>query len=83
MGKSRPRVAMPTISREALNVDGETAWRVPPMQPDEAPRLFVDRAAATRRSRTPTLAPEQDAALHDRCAEIVREMPSQIFQTLI
>jgi len=43
-----PRVTILTTSREALNVDGETAWRVPPMQPDEAGQLFVDRAAATR-----------------------------------
>jgi predicted ATPase len=43
-----PRVTILTTSREALNVEGETAWRVPPMQPDEAGRLFVDRAAAAR-----------------------------------
>jgi len=43
-----PRVTILTTSREALNMDGETAWRVPPMQPDEAGRLFVDRALATR-----------------------------------
>lgn len=43
-----PRVTILTTSREALNVDGETAWRVPPMQPDEAGRLFVDRAVAAR-----------------------------------
>ena len=43
-----PRVTILTTSREALNVDGETAWRVPPMQPDEAGKLFVDRAAAVR-----------------------------------
>ena len=43
-----PRVTILTTSREALNVDGETTWRVPPMQPDEAGHLFVDRAAAAR-----------------------------------
>jgi predicted ATPase len=43
-----PRVTILTTSREALNVEGETAWRVPPLQPDEAGRLFVDRAAAAR-----------------------------------
>ena len=43
-----PRVTILTTSREALSVDGEMAWRVPPMQPDEAGRLFVDRAAVVR-----------------------------------
>ncbi len=43
-----PRVTVLATSREALNVDGETAWRVPAMQPDEAARLFVERAAAAR-----------------------------------
>ena len=43
-----PRVTILTTSREALNVEGETPWRVPPMQPDEAERLFVERAAAAR-----------------------------------
>ncbi|MEO6061129.1 MAG: AAA family ATPase, partial [Thermoflexales bacterium] len=33
-----------TTSREALNIDGEMTWRVPPMQIDEASVLFVERA---------------------------------------
>jgi predicted ATPase len=41
-----PRVTVLATSREALNVDGERAWRVPPMQPEEASRLFVERAAS-------------------------------------
>ena len=41
-----PRVAILATSREALNVDGEALWRVPPMQPDEAGQLFVERAVA-------------------------------------
>ena len=43
-----PRVTILTTSREALNVDGEALWRVPPMQPDEAGQLFVERAVAVR-----------------------------------
>lgn len=43
-----PQVSILTTSREALNVEGEIAWRVPPMQPNEAGRLFADRAAAAR-----------------------------------
>lgn len=43
-----PRVSILATSREAMNVEGEKAWRVPPMQPDEAGRLFVERAVATR-----------------------------------
>ena len=43
-----PRMTILTTSREALNIEGETAWRVPPMQPDEAGRLFADRATAAR-----------------------------------
>jgi predicted ATPase len=42
------RLSILTTSREALNVDGELTWRVPPMQPDEAARLFVERAKLTR-----------------------------------
>ncbi len=43
-----PRVTILTTSRERLDIEGEATWRVPPMQPDEAGRLFVDRATAAR-----------------------------------
>ena len=43
-----PQASILTTSREALNVEGEIAWRVPPMQPNEAGRLFADRAGAAR-----------------------------------
>lgn len=43
-----PRVTILTTSREALNVEGEITWRVPPMQPDEASHLFVERATASQ-----------------------------------
>ena len=35
-------------SREALNIPGEMAWRVPPMEADETVQLFVDRAVAVK-----------------------------------
>ncbi len=37
-----------TTSREALNIPGEIAWRVPPMDADETVQLFADRAAAVK-----------------------------------
>jgi len=43
-----PQLSILTTSREALNVIGETIWRVPPMQVNEAGDLFVDRASAIR-----------------------------------
>ncbi len=42
------RVTILATSREGLNVEGEALWRVPPMQPDEAGQLFVERATASR-----------------------------------
>jgi predicted ATPase len=45
---SCPRVTILATSREPMNVEGERAWRVPPMQPDEASRLFIERAIASR-----------------------------------
>ncbi len=43
-----PHVTLLTTSREMLNVEGETTWRVPPLQTAEAGLLFVHRAAAIR-----------------------------------
>jgi predicted ATPase/DNA-binding SARP family transcriptional activator len=39
-----PRLSVLATRREALGVPGETAWLVPPMEQDEAQRLFVERA---------------------------------------
>ena len=41
-----------TTSREALNVEGEMTWRVPPMQADEASTLFVERAHLAQPGRS-------------------------------
>ncbi len=40
-----PRVV--ATSREALGVEGELVWRMPPLAPDEAAALFADRAHQT------------------------------------
>ena len=39
-----PQLKIIASSREALGVDGETIYRVPSLQDDEATRLFVERA---------------------------------------
>lgn len=42
-----PRLHVLATSREALGIESETAWLVPPMNCAEATQLFVDRARAT------------------------------------
>ncbi len=41
-----PRLVILTTSREALGVTSELAWLVPPLDSDEATRLFTERAQA-------------------------------------
>ncbi len=55
-------------SREALGVQGETAWLVPSLAAAEAIQLFVERA----RQVVPafTLTPENAAAVHDICVRL-------------
>lgn len=43
-----PRLHVLATSREALGIESETAWLVPPLSCDEATQLFVDRARATQ-----------------------------------
>ncbi|TDD14530.1 tetratricopeptide repeat protein, partial [Actinomadura sp. KC06] len=43
-----PRLRVLATSREPLRMAGENVWRVPPLEPDEARRLFIDRAKAAR-----------------------------------
>jgi predicted ATPase len=62
-----PRLSILATSREALNVEGEAAWRVPPMQPDEAARLFAERARLSRPSQP--LSPS-DATVAHICARL-------------
>jgi predicted ATPase/DNA-binding SARP family transcriptional activator len=63
-----PRLVILATSREALGVDSETAWLVPPLASREAVQLFVDRARAT----LPTFA--LTAATADAVAEICRRL---------
>lgn len=45
-----PGVVLLATSREPLGVDGETTWRVPSLEEEEAVRLFIDRAGRARPS---------------------------------
>ncbi|QXJ20474.1 tetratricopeptide repeat protein [Actinomadura graeca] len=42
------RLRVLATSREPLRLPCENVWRVPPLEPDEAARLFVERARAAR-----------------------------------
>ena len=46
--RSCPEVSVLATSREPLGVAGETVWRVPSLQEEEAVALFVDRASRVR-----------------------------------
>lgn len=43
-----PQLRILATSREALRIDGEAPWRVPPLTADDAARLFAERAGAAR-----------------------------------
>ncbi len=45
-----PRLRVLATGREALHVPGEIVWSLGPLAPDDAVRLFVDRAEALRPS---------------------------------
>jgi non-specific serine/threonine protein kinase len=55
-------------SRELLGVSGETVWRLEPLRPQDAHRLFVERA----RQRQPKFMPseEVDATIARLCARL-------------
>jgi predicted ATPase/DNA-binding CsgD family transcriptional regulator len=42
-----PELSILATSREPLDIPGEAIWRVPPLAPDEARALFLERSAAT------------------------------------
>jgi predicted ATPase/DNA-binding CsgD family transcriptional regulator len=48
MLRTCPEVSVLATSREPLGVAGETVWRVPSLQEEEAVALFVDRASRVR-----------------------------------
>ncbi|WP_339154149.1 ATP-binding protein [Actinomadura luteofluorescens] len=49
-----PRLRILATSREPLRMAGENVWRVPPLEPDEAVRLFLERARAARPGFAPS-----------------------------
>ena len=63
-------VRIMATSRESLGVGGETVWRLEPLEPDDARRLFVERA----RQRRPEFMPgaEADATIDRLCARVDR-----------
>jgi predicted ATPase/DNA-binding CsgD family transcriptional regulator len=56
---SCPQVRILATSREPLAVNGETVWRLDPLGPDDARRLFLERA----RQRTPDFLPDEATEL--------------------
>jgi predicted ATPase/DNA-binding CsgD family transcriptional regulator len=67
---SCPRVRVLATSREVLGLDAETVLRLDPLRPEDAVRLFVDRA----RHRQPQLVPteETEASIAALCARLDR-----------
>jgi predicted ATPase/DNA-binding CsgD family transcriptional regulator len=65
-----PDVRIMATSRESLGVDGETVWRLEPLGPEDAYRLFVERA----RQRKPEFMPSEatDATITQLCARLDR-----------
>jgi len=55
-------------SREPLGITGEAVWRLEPLRPEHAYRLFLERA----RERRPELVPDDDteADIRDICARV-------------
>ncbi len=65
---SAPNLRIVATSREALGVDGETAWHVPSLDVDRAVQLFVERATLVR----PNFAPNADdlSLISDICVRL-------------
>ena len=63
-----PHLRILATSREPLGITGEAVWRLEPLQPEHAYRLFLERA----RERSPELVPDEDteAAIFDICARV-------------
>ena len=63
-----PNVRILATSREPLGLAGEVVWRLEPLLPEHAYRLFLERA----RERTPGLVPDADteAAIFDICDRV-------------
>ena len=63
-----PNLCILATSREPLGVTGEAVWRLEPLLPEHAYRLFLERA----RDRRPELVPDDDteAAILEICARL-------------
>ncbi|MEU1519348.1 BTAD domain-containing putative transcriptional regulator [Streptomyces sp. NPDC005811] len=68
-----PGLTILATSREPLGVPGESVRPVDPLLPDQAHRLFRERAAAVRPTTAPT-APGQDERDEQAVAEICRRL---------
>jgi predicted ATPase/DNA-binding SARP family transcriptional activator len=82
--KGASQLAVLTTSRTALDIYGEHLITVPPLEPDDAVDLFVDRAAAAGRSLAPDESVSQVCTWLDRlplAIELVaaqaRELPPE------
>lgn len=67
---SCPNVRILATSRESLRLDGETVWRLVPLERDDAYRLFMERA----RQRHPEFMPDEetDTIIEQVCARLDR-----------
>ena len=63
-----PALRLLATSREGLRVGGETIWPVPPLEADDAVRLFVARARAA--GAPLELSDEHHAVIADICARL-------------
>ena len=63
-----PEVHILATSREALNIEGEIVWQVPPLADADAVQLFLDRAAAVQSA----------LALTDRTAPAITQICRQL-----
>ncbi len=63
-----PNLRILATSREPLGITGEALWRLEPLLPEDACRLFLERA----RERRPELVPDDDTerAIVDICARL-------------
>ncbi|HEX8172162.1 MAG TPA: BTAD domain-containing putative transcriptional regulator [Thermoanaerobaculia bacterium] len=61
-----PKLRMLATSREPLGVGGEHVWPVPPIAPDDAVRLFTERAAAV----DPSFAASSTEIIRDICLRL-------------
>jgi predicted ATPase/DNA-binding CsgD family transcriptional regulator len=72
---SCPQVRILATSREPLAVNGETVWRLDPLGPDDARRLFLERA----RQRRPDFLPDEATELTiDKLCERLDGVPLAI-----